>query len=189
MLVHAYYKDLLGVRSVEDPDPSPLRQALGVTPEKVVVEILRRGLLERENLAALRIYSRHDVLDGAVLAGRVHRLEYEQQRPAILGVEYVLLLCEPLGAALQKFGRLALAHRKATGVAGIEVLQFEAFAFVMRNGSIYFSMRSRISFLAMAQTPFRGAQFSVSSAATAKSRTVCQSCLAGITPWRCTARA
>jgi len=30
---------------------------------------------------------------------------------------------------LQKFGRLALAHCQATGLGGIEVLQFEAFAF------------------------------------------------------------
>src|SRR6516165_5514813 len=129
ILMYAHYEDLLIVRSVKDPDPSPLGQALGVAPEKVVVEVLRRGLLERENLTALRIYSRHDVLDSAVLPGRVHRLEHEQKRPAILGVEHILLLCEPLGAALQKVRRFAFAHRKATGVAGIEVLQFETLAF------------------------------------------------------------
>jgi hypothetical protein len=28
----------------------------------------------------------YDVLDGAILAGRIHRLKYEQQRPAVLGV-------------------------------------------------------------------------------------------------------
>src|SRR6516165_11209985 len=68
------------------------------------------------------------MLDGAVLARCIHRLEHEQQRPAILGVKHVLLLCEPLGTALQEFSRLTLAHRQATGVAGIEVLQFEALA-------------------------------------------------------------
>ena len=57
MLMHAHNENFLIVRSVEDPDASSLWQALGVAPEKVVVEILRRGLLERENLAALRIYS------------------------------------------------------------------------------------------------------------------------------------
>src|SRR5262249_19549236 len=57
VLMHAHNEHLLIVRSVEDPDPSPLGQALGVAPEKVVVEVLRRGLLEGKYLAALRIYS------------------------------------------------------------------------------------------------------------------------------------
>src|SRR6516164_5709546 len=129
MLMHAHNENLLIVGSVEDSDASALWQALGVAPEKVVIEVLRRGLLERENLAALRIYSRHNVLDGAVLSGRVHRLEHEQQRPAILGIEHVLLLCEPLGAALQEVGRLALVQPQATCVTWIEVVQLEALAF------------------------------------------------------------
>jgi hypothetical protein len=40
----------------------------------------------------------------------------------ILGVEHVLLLGEPLDAALQEVGRLALVQRQTTGVAGVEVL-------------------------------------------------------------------
>ncbi len=107
--MHAHDEDLLVVGPVEDPDPPPLREALGVAPHEVVGEVLGRGLLEREDLTALRIDARHDVLDGAVLAGRVHGLENEQQRPAILGGEDVLFLCEPLGSALEKRGRLALS--------------------------------------------------------------------------------
>src|SRR5215831_15568119 len=57
---------------------------------------------------------------------------------------------------------------------GSKSFNLKPLPFVMRNGSTYFSMRLRISFLAMVQTPFRGAQSSVSSAASAKSRTVCQ---------------
>src|SRR5215469_4202124 len=57
VLVHAYDEDFLIVGSIKDPDPSPLGQALDVTPQKVMVEVLRGGLLERENLAPLRIYS------------------------------------------------------------------------------------------------------------------------------------
>src|SRR5215467_15469988 len=79
MLMNAHNENLLVVRSVEDPDPSPFGQALDVTPEKVMIEVLARWLLEREDLATLWIYSCHDVLAGAVLAGRVHRLEHEQQ--------------------------------------------------------------------------------------------------------------
>jgi hypothetical protein len=66
------------------------------------------------------------VLDRAVFASRVHRLEDEQQRPAILGVKHILLLCEPLGAALEEFGRLALVQLEAAGVAG-KTLGFEGF--------------------------------------------------------------
>jgi hypothetical protein len=71
------------------------------------------------------------VLDRSVLAGRIHRLEHKEQRPAFLGVEHVLLLCEPDGATLQQVSRLALVrpHYQATCVAWIEVDQFEAIAF------------------------------------------------------------
>ena len=65
-------------------------------------------MLERENLAALRIHTRHDVLDRAGLPRCIHRLEYEQQRSAILGVKHVLLLREPLGALSEKLVCLAL---------------------------------------------------------------------------------
>jgi hypothetical protein len=91
---------------------------LQIAPHEVVVEILRRGLLEREDLAALWIYARHDVLDCAVFARRVHSLEDEQQRPAILGVENVLLLREPFGSALKKLARLAFIQLEAARVAG-----------------------------------------------------------------------
>ena len=64
--------------------------APGVSPEEVVVELLGRGMLEAVDLAALGIDARHDVLDRAVLAGGVHRLEDDQDRPAIGGVEPVL---------------------------------------------------------------------------------------------------
>ena len=36
------------------------------------------GMLEAEYLAALRVDARHDMLDGTVLAGRIHGLKYQQ---------------------------------------------------------------------------------------------------------------
>ncbi len=48
-------------------------------------------MFEAENLAALRIDAGHDVLDGAVLAGGVHRLKNQQQRTVVVGVEQTLL--------------------------------------------------------------------------------------------------
>jgi hypothetical protein len=75
-----------------------------------MIEVLPRRLLERVYLAALRINARHDVLDHAILAGRVHRLKDKQQRPAILGIQHVLFPCEPFRRALEHLGRIALAH-------------------------------------------------------------------------------
>ena len=66
----------------------------GGAPEKIVLQILGAGLFEAENLAALRIDAGHDVLDGAVLAGGVHRLKNQQQRITVVGVEQALLLAQ-----------------------------------------------------------------------------------------------
>ena len=127
--VHAHDEDFLVVRTVEDADPPALGQVSDVAPHEVMVELLRRGLLERGHLAPLRIDARHDVLDRAVFAGRVHRLEDQQQGPAVLGVEHVLLFRQPRGAALEELRSLALVQLQAAGVTRIEVVQPEALAF------------------------------------------------------------
>src|SRR5262252_1670972 len=57
LLVHAHNQDLLVIGAVEYPDPPALGQTLGIPPHEVVVEVLLGGLLERENLAALRIHA------------------------------------------------------------------------------------------------------------------------------------
>ena len=75
--------------------------ALAVAPEEVVVEFLGRRLLEAVDLAALRIHARHDVLDRAVLAGGVHRLEDDQHRIAVVGVEQFLRVAEILAARVE----------------------------------------------------------------------------------------
>jgi hypothetical protein len=126
--VHAHDQDLFVVRAVEDADAPAFGQALDVAPHEVVVEVFPRGLLEREHLASLRIDARHHVLDGAVLAGRIHRLEQKQQGPAVLRVGHVLLFREPLGAASEKFGRLALAQLQAAGVSRIDAVEAKALA-------------------------------------------------------------
>jgi hypothetical protein len=53
--MHAHDEDFLVVRTVEDADASALRQASDIAPHEIVIELLRRGLLEREYLAALRV--------------------------------------------------------------------------------------------------------------------------------------
>ena len=79
-------------------------------------------------MASLRIDARHDVIDRAVFAGRVHRLEDEQQGPAVLGIEHILLFGQPRGAGLEEVRGLGLFYLQAAGVTRIEVLQPEALA-------------------------------------------------------------
>ena len=83
----------------------PMRPRSGrhhAAPQEIVVQFFGRRRLERIHLAALRIDARHDVLDGAVLAGRVHRLEDQQHRPAVVGVESILQFGQPDHAAFHQ---------------------------------------------------------------------------------------
>ena len=73
-----------------------------------MVEFLGRRLLEAEDLAALRIHAGHDVLDGAVLAGGVHRLKNQQHRPGVVGVNEFLDFGELLPVLLQDLQRALL---------------------------------------------------------------------------------
>ena len=82
--MHADDQHLLVIGAVEDADPPAFRQTAGRAPEKIVLQFLGARLLEAENLAALRIDPGHHVLDGAVLAGGVHRLKDQQDGIAVL---------------------------------------------------------------------------------------------------------
>ncbi len=55
-----------------------------------MVQFHRRRFLETENLTALGIHARHDVLDRAVLAGRVHRLQDHEDGVTAIGIEKLL---------------------------------------------------------------------------------------------------
>ena len=87
------------------------------------------GCLKAWTSHPLRVDARHDVLDRAVLARRVHRLEDQQHRPAVLGVELLLQLGEALHAELQQRLGLLFVDVEPGGVAGIVVGEMEAFAF------------------------------------------------------------
>ena len=97
------------IRTIENADASPLGQAPTRPPEKVVVELLRRGRLEGIHLASLRIHAGHDVFDRSVLAGGVHRLKDQQQTPTVLRVQLLLQPGETRDSSLEP--ALGLAPR------------------------------------------------------------------------------
>ena len=125
--VHLHHQHLFIIRAVEDADPPALGEGLHVAPEKVVIEFFIGRFLEAEDLTPLRIHPGHDMLDGAVLAGGVHRLQNDQHRIDIIGVEELLRLrevrnvlgqdgfCPPFDGVLAQF--LQLCRLRPTGVA------------------------------------------------------------------------
>ena len=124
--MHAHDEHFFVVGPVENPDAPPFGEALHVAPHVVVVELLVRWLLEADHLAALRIHTRHDELDRAVLAGRIHRLQHHQHGPFVLGVELVLHLGEVAPAFLQHGDAFLLVMHTIRGIrrklAQLEVL-------------------------------------------------------------------
>src|ERR1043166_3330697 len=82
-----------------------------------MVELVRRRRPERKDLTALRIGAVEPALDRAVLAGRVHALEDQQQRPAVLRVEFALEIGEPLAVRLDDL--LALVLVEAALLSGL----------------------------------------------------------------------
>ncbi len=57
------------IRAIEYADPSAFGKPASRAPEKIVFQFFSARLFETVNLAAFGIDSRHDVPDGAVLAG------------------------------------------------------------------------------------------------------------------------
>jgi len=93
-----------------------------IAPEIVVVQFFNAGRFEGMDLATLRIDAGHDVLDGAVFTGGVHRLKDEQKGPAVLGVELFLHVAEADDTVLEEALR-GLLVLDAVGVGGVVISQ------------------------------------------------------------------
>ena len=120
--VNADYQHLFVVGPIENTDPAALGQPLHGAPKIIVIQFLRRGRLERMDLATLRIHTGHYVLDRSVLSRGVHGLEDEKERPTVLGIELLLEFGHQGNALLQKFLGVLLGMQ-FSGVSGIGVLQ------------------------------------------------------------------
>src|ERR1041385_3178572 len=108
LALHPHDEHVFVVRAVEDADAPALRQRAGRPPEEVVIELFGARRLERIDVAALRIDAGHHMLDGAILAGGIHCLEDDQERPAILRVEPLLQLGEALDVTRKQLARALL---------------------------------------------------------------------------------
>ena len=85
---------LLVVGTVEDADPPSLRERFADAPQEVVIELLARGLPEGDDLNSLRVHAGHHVLDRRVLAGRIQRLEDDEERVGIARPQELLRVGE-----------------------------------------------------------------------------------------------
>src|ERR1700689_1046008 len=83
-------QDFLVVGTIEYPDPPPGRQAPRGAPEKIMLQLVRAGLLETEDVHALGIDPRQDMADGAVFSRRIHGLKNEKQRKAVRRIKETL---------------------------------------------------------------------------------------------------
>jgi hypothetical protein len=128
-LMHADHQDLLVVGPVEDADAAALGQVFDASPEIIMVELLGRRLLERHHLATLRVDAGHHMLDGAILARRVHGLEDEEHGPAVLRVEPVLQCGERLHPGLQALlGPGLVLSLQPGGILGVDGLETKGVA-------------------------------------------------------------
>src|SRR6476660_755012 len=123
----AHYQYFFVVGAIENADLAPFRDALVRSPEIVVVQFFRARRLEGENGASLRVHARHDVLDHTILAGRVQALEDDQERPAVLRVEFLLQVAEHAFASVEYILRVLFAFDSGR-VSGVPILQTKLFA-------------------------------------------------------------
>ena len=110
--MHANNQHLLVIGTVKYADLPAFGKPDRRAPEKIVFQLVGTGLFETENLAACRIDSRHDVANGAILAGSVHPLKNEQQCIAVGRVMKLLQRAQLLNVFFKEFLILLLRVAK-----------------------------------------------------------------------------
>src|SRR5947209_3689085 len=129
LFMYAHHQHFFIVGAIEDADASALGKTHGSAPEKIMVQLFCRWLLEAMNLAALRVHSGHYVLDQAVFAGGVHGLKDQEQGPPVLGIELFLQVGE-FGEVLLENLRSFFLGFDFGGIGRVEILQAKGFAVV-----------------------------------------------------------
>ena len=129
LAVDADDEHFLVVGAVEHADASALGQPDRGAPQEIVIELLGRRRLEREDLDALRVDAGKDMLDRAVLSRRVHGLEDQQHTPLVLGVEGLLKRRDALNRLPEQRLGFLLRRRKPLRVGGVDVVETKILAF------------------------------------------------------------
>ena len=122
--MHPDGQNFFVVGPVENADFAAFGERSRCPPQKIVIQFLGRRGLERVHLAALRVHSGHDVLDGAVLTGGVHGLQDQKNGPAVLGIKFFLQFGEADDSILKYFLGVLLGFQ-AERFRGIKILQAE----------------------------------------------------------------
>ena len=117
--VNANDKYFFVLAPIKNSNAPTLRQTACSAPKKVMVKFLAGRPLETEDLTTGRVNALHDRSDRAVLAGSIHRLEYDQQRVAITGRQYALQFIEVTRCffAMLLPVEMALGYRRRAGVS------------------------------------------------------------------------
>ena len=128
-LVDPHDQHVLVVRAVEDPDvPVRAARSRGCARGSRARAPRRSAALKRRHQHALRVHAAEDVLDRAVLAAGVHRLEDDEQRLLGLRVQPLLEAGELAGQLRQLRGRLLLVAGRAVGGPRVAVGEGEVLA-------------------------------------------------------------
>ena len=101
--MHPHDQHFLVIGTIEDADLPALGQPARRAPQKVMLQFFGTGLLETVRPAVLRIETGHDVAHRAVFAGRVHPLQYQQQRIAVRRIMQALQRAQRLNVFAQQF--------------------------------------------------------------------------------------
>ena len=152
LAVHAGDEYVFVVGAVEHPNVPPFGGLRPNAPEKILAQLVLRRRFEGSNAHARRIHPREQVLDGAVLAARVHGLKDEQHVAPLLRVEPLLQLAQPLAQVQEARAGVALVvgavGKRSNAIRG-HLLQAKGFALHLNGGSfgqVEFHGESRIRY-------------------------------------------
>jgi hypothetical protein len=129
--MHPDDEDLFIVAAIKYSNLPTIWEALHAAPEIIVIEIFSGRRLEGVDMATLRIHSGHNVFDGAILAGRVHRLKQQKHAPLVLGVKLILQFREGQNSRGERFfgSGLVFLLGEFKGIAWVDILKSKILPF------------------------------------------------------------
>src|SRR5437870_11260384 len=116
------HQHLFIIGPVENANSSTFWNSAHGAPQVIMIQFFGRRSLERVDLTALRVHARHDVLDDAVLASCIHRLQNQQESPPVLCIKFALQLAQLRDTLLQG-GSGLLSGTQFPGVCEVKISQ------------------------------------------------------------------